>query len=406
MMSDPQPPEAARPAARRLVWQIGAATLGRFFVSISRRFIYPFAPALSRGLGVPLMAITSLIAINQATGLLSPLFGPLSDRWGYRMMMLVGLGLLGVGLIAGGVLPFYGVILVALLLAGVSKAIYDPALQSYVGERVPFHRRGLVIGLTEFSWAGSVLVGVPLIGLLIDRYGWQSPFLVLGGLSLLSMVTLALMLPAENRPRSGNGHANGFRQAWGLLSRNRAALGALGFYFLNAISNDNLFVVYGAWLENAFGLSIVALGLSSTAIGAAELLGEGLTASIADRLGLKRALTIGLALSAFSYALLPFMGKTLPMALTGLFIVFLTFEFTIVTALSLSTEILPGARATMMSSLIATASVGRVIGAFMGGLVWSTGGIMATGLVSAAITGLALVCLGWGLRNWPNQAGS
>ncbi len=41
-------------------------------------------------------------------------------------------------------------------------------------------------------------------------------------------------------------------------------------------------------------------------IGLAELLGEGLTAFIADRLGLKRALFAGLVLSASSYVLIPF----------------------------------------------------------------------------------------------------
>jgi predicted MFS family arabinose efflux permease len=83
-----------------------------------------------------------------------------------------------------------------------------------------------------------------------------------------------------------------------------------------------------------------------------------------------------------------------------LFFVFLTFEFTIVTALSLFTEILPGARATMMSSNVAAMSIGRVIGASIGGLVWLAGGLPATGSVSAGICGLALACLVWGLRDW------
>jgi len=83
-----------------------------------------------------------------------------------------------------------------------------------------------------------------------------------------------------------------------------------------------------------------------------------------------------------------------------LFLIFLTFEFTIVTALSLFTEILPGARATMMSSSVAAFSIGRVIGALVGGPVWLAGGMPAIGLVSAAGSGLALALLLWGLRGW------
>jgi DHA1 family inner membrane transport protein len=385
---------------RRLVLALGTATLARTFINTSRRFAYPFAPVLSRGLGVPLAAITSLIAVNQATGLLSPLFGPLGDRWGYRALMLAGLGMLGVGMLAGGLLPVYGAVLVALFLAGLGKNIFDPALQAYVGERVPYERRGLAIGLIEFAWAGSTLVGIPVAGLLIDRLGWRSPFFMLGGLGLCGLVALRVLIPGDG----GRGHAEdrlaGLGEAWRRLSHERSALGALGFAFLVAAANDNLFVVYGAWLETTFGLSIVALGAATTVIGVAELLGEGLTASISDRLGLKRAIMAGLVLSALSYALLPLTGHSLPLALAGLFAIFLSFEFTIVTAYSLFTEILPGARATMMSSSLATSGLGRMAGALMGGAVWLVGGLTATGLVSAAITGLALLWLMWGLRGW------
>jgi hypothetical protein len=59
-----------RPAlGRRLALQIIVGALARFFISIARRFVYPFAPVFSRGLGVPLTAITSLIALNQSAGI-------------------------------------------------------------------------------------------------------------------------------------------------------------------------------------------------------------------------------------------------------------------------------------------------------------------------------------------------
>jgi DHA1 family inner membrane transport protein len=388
------------PIARRLALQLSAATLARLVLNTSRRFAYTFAPALSRGLGVPLPAITRLIAINQATGVLSLFFGPLGDRWGYRVMMLAGLGALTVGMLAGGLVPVYGMVLLALLLAGLGKSFFDPALQAYVGERVPYQRRGLVMGFVELAWAGSSLVGIPLMGLLIEGQGWQSPFLVLGGLGLLGTITLGLLIPRGDQQQSGDGGLIGFRQAWRRLSQERAALGALGFGLLVSAGNDNLFVVYGVWLEATFGLTVVALGVATTVIGVAEFLGEGLTASISDRLGLKRALLIGLTLSALSYILLPLLGRTLWLGLAGLFVVFLTFEFTVVTSFSLFSEILPGARATMMSSSVAALSLGRVIGALIGGQVWLAGGLLATGLVSAALSGLALGCLVWGLRHW------
>ncbi len=387
-------------STRRLVWQIGAATLIRFLLNTARRFPYTFTPALSRGLGVPVTDITRLIAINQATGLLSPLFGSLSDRWGYRLMMLVSLGLLAVGMLAGGFLPFYGVIMVALFLAGVGKSIFDPALQAYLGKIVPYERRGLVIGLVELGWSGSSLIGLPLVGLLIERLGWQSPFLVLGGLTLLGAVILALLVPAEGRQPVTAGASLHFGEVWREVRRNRVVAGLLAFSFLLGVANDNFYVINGIWLEGTFGLSVIALGVASSVIGAAELIGEGLTASIADRLGLKRSIMAGMALSVLSYLILPLLGSSLPLALAGLFFVFLSFELAIVTTISLATEVLPGARATMMASLMAAMSLGRVIGALTGGSIWLAGGLPAISLVSTVTTALALGCLWWGLRQW------
>lgn len=383
-----------------LVWKIIAATLCRLVFNTARRFVYPFAPALSRGLGVPLTAITSIIAVNQSTAVLGMFFGPLADRLGYRLMMLAGLGLLVAGMFAGGFLPFYGVVLAALFLAGLGKNVFDIALQAYVGERVPFRRRGLVIGVLEFSWAGSTLLGIPLIGLLIEHLGWRAPFFVMGGLGLLGIAALSILIQKDGKKPVRNQTAVGLWNAWRRLGQERAALGAICFAFFVSVANDNLFVVYGAWLEKSFSLRIVALGLVTSVIGVAELSGESLTAAISDWLGLKRAIAVGLVICGISYGVLPLLDQNLPLALCGLFFIFLTYEFTIVSALSLCTELLPGSRATMMSGFLAAAGTGRVVGALIGGPVWLTGGIQMTGLVSAAISSLGLLSLVWGLRGW------
>ena len=380
--------------------KIFTATLCRVILNTSRRFAYPFAPALSRGLGVELTAITSLIAVNQATALFGIFFGPVADRLGYRLMMLAAMAMLALGMFAGGLFPFYGVILAALFLAGIGKTIFDPTVQAYVSKNVPFERRGLVIGLIEYSWAASTLVGIPLVALLIDRFGWRSPFFVLGGLSLLGMIMLAVVIPRDNKKNTSQQASMNLWGTWRRLLKKRTALGAMGFAFFISAANDNLFVVYGAWLEKSFDLSIIAIGMSTSLIGLAELSGETLTAVFADRFGLKQTVITALTLCLISYGILPVLGFTLPLALTGLFFIFLTFEFAIVTSMSLFTELLPAYRATMMSGFFAAAGMGRIAGALMGGHVWLAGGILATGLVSAAVSGLGLASLVWGLHGW------
>lgn len=380
--------------------QVAAAAACRLVLNTARRFAYPFAPVISRGLGVPLTAVTSMIAVNQATALIGMVFGPLADRFGYRLLMMAGLGLLVIGMFSANFLPFYGVVMASLILAGLGKTVFDPAVQAYIGERVPFARRGLVIGFVEFSWAGSTLIGIPLISVLIDRFGWRSPFFFLGGCGLLGVLAIAALIPGDGRRGGQDRTAFGFWSTWQRLIGERSALGAIGFAFFTNIANDNLFVVYGAWLESSFRLSVIALGIGTSIIGIAELAGEGMTAFFGDRFGLKRCVIAGQALCIISYGLLPLWGHNLMLALIGLFVVFLTFEFTIVSSLSLSTELMPLSRATMMSGFYASAGIGRFIGALMGGHVWVGGGIAATGLVSAAFTLLGLGALVWGLRGW------
>jgi predicted MFS family arabinose efflux permease len=163
---------------------------------------------------------------------------------------------------------------------------------------------------------------------------------------------------------------------------------------------DNLFVVYGVWLEQAFGLSLLAVGVGTSVIGAAELAGEFITAGLADRFGLKRAGIGGAALCILTYALLPFAAATVHLALGMLFVHFCIFEMTIVTILSLATELAPQTRATMVAAYYAAAGLGRVCGALLGGPIWLALGIIGTGLTSAAVTVLALSALVWGLRGW------
>ena len=386
--------------AARLVINIGTAALCRFILNTSRRFVYPFAPILSRGLGVPLTAITSLIALNWGTGIMAVLIGPLTDRLGYRLMMIIGMVLLAVGLLVSGIFPVYSVVVIALFLAALGKAVFDPAVQAYISENVPYRRRALAIGFLEYSWAGSALLGIPALALVIDKFGWRSPFFLMGVLALLGIFALMVLIPRANMNATRQDSKINLKKAWKDVLQQKPARGALVFIFLVSAANDNLFVVYGAWLENSFGLSIVALGLGTGVIGLAELLGETMTAMLADRIGLKRSVVTGLTICIIFYVVLPFAGQTVTTAFVSLFLIFVAFEFMIVTSVSMATELLPETRATMMATYLGAASLGRVVGALIGGPVWLIGGIYATGLVSALISAMALGALLWGLQGW------
>lgn len=383
-----------------LVRQIIAVMFFRLLLNTGRRFVYPFAPALSRGLDVPLAAITSIIATSQMTSLLGFFSGPLADRIGYRFMMRTGLAMLAVGMLLCGLLPTYWPVFIGLVIASFGKTIFDPAIQAFIGRNVPFARRGRVIGAVETAWAGSTLVGIPALGLIIEQLGLNTSFYILAFLGAMGWLLISRVIPPDEPTRQATKGKKSLTASLKQLVRIRPAAGMLAFGFWISIANDSLFVVYGAWFEQDFLVNLVTLGFSTVAIGAAELLGESITALFADRLGLKRAVICGLCLAMCAYMLLPFIGRTLPLAMIGMFCVFLAFEFTIVTSFSLSTELMPEARATMMSGFYATAGVGRMVGVLIGGLLWQYGGITAVAWSSAGFTLLGLGSFVWGLHGW------
>ncbi|MCK5696259.1 MAG: MFS transporter [Desulfobacula sp.] len=363
-------------------------TFTKLLFNITRRLIYPFAPEFARGLNVELSAITSVIAINQATSLLGPVGAGFADRYGYRILMLFSLAMLTIGTFAIGLIPIYSVLVIAFFLTGLAKSIFDPSLQAFISNVVPFEKRGQVIGITEIAWAGSTLVGIPLAGIVIERFSWQTPFLIIGILCLVCFFILLKIMPKDEKSVKTSMKSN-----WKTIIKDRKVLGILSFVFFMSLANDNLFVIYGAWLEQSYNLSLAAIGFGTIFIGLSEILGEGCTILFSDKIGLKKSIIIGISLCSGAYFLLPLLNIGLSYVLAELFLVFFTFEFTIVTSVSLSTELVPELRASTMSAFFAFAGIGRVAGAFLGGVIWSKFGLPAICMISGFCTFAALICL-------------
>lgn len=188
---------------------------------------------------------------------------------------------------------------------------------------------------------------------------------------------------------------------WRSIIGEKKVLGILCFIFFMSMGNDNLFVIYGAWLETSYDLSLKAIGFGTILIGLAEVLGEICTILFADRIGLKRSVIIGVILSSFAYFLLPVMDIGVAFVLSGLFLVFFVFEFTIVTSMGLSTELVPELRASTMAAYYAVGGMGRVAGAFSGGIIWTRFGLLPICILSGCCAVAALVSILLGFRSRP-----
>jgi predicted MFS family arabinose efflux permease len=370
---------------------LAAMLLARITLNMSYRITYPFLPAIARGLGVDLTSAGLLVTARASGGLVSPIFGPLSDRYGRKRMMLIGLVLLIMGAAICAVVPLYAAFMVAFVLFGISKAIYDPTIQAYIGDRVPYERRGRAIGVTELAWSGGWLVGVPSAGWLIAHMGWQAPYALLAILSTAGLLLIAWLLPRD--PPLAQ-HTRPSLQL-GVVFRNRNLLAALLVTFFLMLANEVTFIVYGAWMESRFGLSVVSLGVVSIAIGVAEAAGEFGSAAFVDRLGKRRAVLVGLALSAIAYAALPTLGVRLESVIGLLAALFIIFEFTLVSSLPLVSELAPEARATAMSANAAAMTLARMIGSVSGTALFTWMGKLEPNAVASVIASVAAFGVLW-----------
>jgi predicted MFS family arabinose efflux permease len=383
------------PKPHRIIVQLIVLTLGRLFLNTSLRLTYPFLPEIARGLGVSLEAISRLIALRSFAGFLSPVFAPLSDRYGRRPVIIAALVFLGLGCFVVVIWPAYWPLAVTLIVIGLAKVIFDPAMQAYIGDAVPYRQRGRAIAVTELAWAGSLLLGAPAIGFIIQRQGWQAPFFWIGLGCLIVAGLVWKFIPRETGRSDGRYN---FRATWTIMRRHPVVWAAAVYITLVMIANEMILIVYGSWMEVSFGLSLGALGLAAAVIGSAELTGEIFCGWAVDRFGKRPIIIIAGVLNGVMFIILPFVSGSLTSALIALFALFLFFEIAVVGGVPLLTEIVPSARAMVMSIVLAAASLGRAIGAWIGPALWREGALPASSIAAGICMLLAILVLALWIR--------
>lgn len=246
-----------------------------------------------------------------------------------------------------------------------------------------------MLGITEISWSLSFFLGVPAVGFLMSRLGLLSPFLLLTALGVVSFLAILILIPADPSSR----HTNQTMMAsFGLVFKSGTAMAGLGVMLLISTANQLVNVVFGVWLNQSFGLQIAALGGASALIGIAELIGEGGVSAIADRMGTRNAVTYGLIACVITSVILPLIGGAAAGAYIGLFLFYLTFEFTIVSLIPLMTGVLPETRGTVMALNIASANLGRGLGSLIAAPIF-LGGFWLNALAAAIVNLLAILVL-------------
>ncbi|WP_460118392.1 multidrug effflux MFS transporter [Pseudomonas sp. S2_C03] len=168
-------------------------------------FYLPAFPAMALAFGTDEQHVQLTLAayfLGLSIGQLA--YGPVADRFGRRVPLLVGVGLFTVASLACAFAPNLEWLMVARFvqaLGGCAGMVISRAIVSdkcdAVGAAKVFSQLMLVMGLAP-------ILAPMLGGLLVNTTGWQSIFLALTGFSALAALAVALGLPEsmpEHLPR-------------------------------------------------------------------------------------------------------------------------------------------------------------------------------------------------------------
>jgi len=346
---------------RALKLQVALFTGIRLLLNILFRMVYPFLPDISQGLHIDFAQASHALSLRSISGIIGPFLAIIADRSGRRQGMVVGLLLFLAGLVLVIFWPSLTGFILMLLLTTMGKTLFDTAVHAYIGDNVDYQQRGLVVAVTEMSWSGAYFIGMPIMAFLIARTGWMAPFPLLLVLVLVSSVLLLRLLPKTPAAK----HTTPALSNISMVLRSRVVWAGLLLTMFITMANEMVNLAFGVWLEGSFSLKVTALGGVAALIGLSELSGEGLVTMISDRLGKRRSAALGLACNILAAILLPWIGHSVIGAMVGLFLFFLSFEFSIVSTIPLITEILPNARATVLAVNTSFALLGRGISGWL-----------------------------------------
>ncbi len=360
----------------------------RLVGTVSIRFAYPFLPEIADGLGTSLATAGLGLACGEIAGLVAPLVGRRLDRIGRRRGMVDGLVVSSVGCLGVALAPHVVAFGASLFVVAVGRYLYDVSFGAWIGDEVPFARRGRVNGIGELAWAGSFLVGVPVAGLLAAVTSWRGPYAASVVLLLASVpvvrATLAPAAPAAGGPASSRAVGRA-RPTW---------LHAV--VFATSLGAALVFVSEGAFFETDLGMTETTISLVVVLLGVGEVVGALGSALLTDRIGKRRTVGLGIAVLVPAVAALALVGDSAVLAVLAALAVGLGFELAFVSALPMVVEVDPERRAGSLALAVAALTLARTVAAVAGTALFEgvgIGGVVAASLPALAVAAVVLAAL-------------
>jgi len=307
--------------------------------------------------------LTSVYSIYMAAnGLASPFVGLAFDRFGPRILYVLGLLSLGGGfLLAGSMTSLWELYLSVGLMGGLGIASLGMIPASALISRWFDRQLATAMAVASTGLGTGTLVLVPVTQLLIERDGWRVAYGWLGGGVLLAALPIALLpWSAIARGRVGERRGGLSSNGTGLLPavRGRPFWALFLVFFLTAVAVYSVSLQSVAYLvEQGFSPLEAASAFGFT--GVLSIIGMLVTGTAADRYGNRITATVSYLCTIAGVAALFAMQAAPSFALVVVFVVFFGVSM--------------GARGPIVSTISATLFAGRGLGVIYGTITTGQG---------------------------------
>lgn len=293
------------PRVGQLPREVSVLAAIAFCVALGFGIVIPAIPLFARDFGVSAFAASAVISVFAAMRLVSsPPAGWLVNRFGERVVMSTGLGIVALSSLLAGLATDYLQLLLLRGIGGTGSAMFTISATALLLRVTEPEYRGRASGLFQAGFLIGGVVG-PAVGGLVIGLSIRAPFFVYAGTlgaAFLVAVTLLPRVEKVEKPKLADDQERIKFLPTLRLPAYQAALGANfanGFVFFGLRSSlVPLFVVEG--LQEGPGLAGVGFVVAA-AVQAGLLAFGGRTA---DYRGRKVALTIGLGVGTLSLLLL------------------------------------------------------------------------------------------------------
>lgn len=334
----------------------------------------PLNPFFTRAFGMSPkefgLLVSSYSLAAGCTGLLSSFFVDRFDRKSTLVFFACGFTL---GTLACGFASGYGLLLAARCVAGAFGGVLGSLALSIIADAFPYERRGAAMGLLFGSFSVASVFGVPMGLFLANEFGWNAPFLVLGGLAAIVTFGASVMIP------SMRGHITAAKrpllEAYAHILRTPNQLWALMFLVCLILGQFSIIPFLSASFVTNAGLTEGELPLIYLFGGLCSMIASPMAGRLSDKHGKKPVFMISAVLSIVPIILITNLGPHphwMLFALSSAF--FIVMSGRMVPAMAMiSATATPAYRGSFMSVTSAVQQFASASASFMAGLIVVTG---------------------------------